>query len=98
MPAYWLISVPFEKQKDATWHKLRRAVAEEPNDYAELCSLAMPAFKTGTLDELIVLSNDLAKHDQVIEATVNKLAETTRNLLQEDQEHLSMHLTVNERK
>ncbi|RKP06125.1 ATPase V1 complex subunit C [Thamnocephalis sphaerospora] len=97
MPSYWLISVPATDRKDAAWHKLRQAVAEEPADHAEICGLAVPPFKTGTLDGLMSLSNDLVKHDQATESTVNKLAEALRALLQGDQEHLRLHLTVNDK-
>ncbi|KAI9597747.1 hypothetical protein BDF19DRAFT_434330 [Syncephalis fuscata] len=104
MPQYWLISVPVnagnsstgqaEQDRVQSWHQLRRSIAEEPTEYAETCALKFPSFKTGSLDGLMTLSDELVKYDQALEATANKLADTLGNLLGEERKHLSLHLTV----
>ncbi|THH27026.1 hypothetical protein EUX98_g7171 [Antrodiella citrinella] len=54
-------------------------------------------FKTGTLDTLISLSEDLPKQDAFFTATVAKTVETLRNLLNNDPSKLSQHILVDER-
>lgn len=67
-----------------------------------LCAV-LPAYiiriisKTGTLDSLITLSEDLPKQDAFFTATVAKNVETLRNLLNNDPSKLSQHILVDER-
>ncbi|KAI8050951.1 hypothetical protein BDF22DRAFT_600183, partial [Syncephalis plumigaleata] len=64
------------------------------SEYAETCALRFPQFKTGSLDGLMTLSDELVKYDQSLEAAANKLADTLGNLLDGEREHLNLHLTV----
>lgn len=52
--------------------------------------------KTGTLDSLVSLSEDLPKQDASFTATVAKTVDTLRNLLNNDPTKLSQHVVVNE--
>lgn len=52
--------------------------------------------KTGTLESLISLSEDLPKQDAFFTATVAKIVDTLRNLLNNDSSKLSQHILVNE--
>ncbi|THH21563.1 hypothetical protein EW146_g37 [Bondarzewia mesenterica] len=55
-----------------------------------------PFHQTGTLDSLIALSEELPKQDAFFTATVAKIVETLRNLLNNDPAKLSQHILVNE--
>ncbi|EEB86593.1 hypothetical protein MPER_16396, partial [Moniliophthora perniciosa FA553] len=65
-----------------------------PNSLGEL---TIPSFKTGTLDSLISLSEELPKQDTYFTNTVAKIVDTLRNLLNNDPSKLSQHILVNER-
>lgn len=54
------------------------------------------ASQTGTLDSLVVLSEELPKQDAVFTATVAKTVDTLRNLLNNDPSKLAQHIQVNE--
>lgn len=56
----------------------------------------MCVLKTGTLDLLIALSEDLPKQDAFFTATVAKTVDTLRNLLNNDSSKLAQHVLVNE--
>ncbi len=53
--------------------------------------------KTGTLDSLIALSEDLPKQETYFTATVAKVVDTLRNLLNNDPSRLAQHILVDER-
>lgn len=57
----------------------------------------MTYLKTGTLELLITLSEDLPKQDAFFTATVAKIVDTLRNLLNNDPSRLAQHTLVNER-
>lgn len=84
MSSYWLISLPAVPTPTSAWQTLRAAVGESPNEHCEVIQIRTPEFKVGTLDTLIVASEQLQKEDQVIETTVHKLVETLRNMLKEE--------------
>ena len=52
--------------------------------------------KTGTLESLVTLSEELPKHDAFFTATVAKTVDTLRNLLNNDPSKLAQHVLVNE--
>ena len=52
--------------------------------------------KTGTLEALVGLSEELPKTDTFFTATVAKTVDTLRNLLNNDPSKLSQHILVNE--
>ncbi len=58
--------------------------------------ISLPPFKTGTLQSLISLADDLPKHDAAFTSIVSKIVDTLRNLLNDDREALSQHVRVNE--
>lgn len=59
--------------------------------------LNLPPLKTGTLDSLISLSDDLPKFDSTFTSIVAKIHETLRSLLNDDENALAQHCLVNER-
>ncbi|ORX89653.1 ATPase V1 complex subunit C [Basidiobolus meristosporus CBS 931.73] len=93
MPQYWLVSVPANGSKDSSFQSLRTSI----NEVAEASSLELPEFKIGTLDTLVVLSDDLVKYDQAFEATVVKMVDNLKALLRGDAAQLEEALTVNEK-
>lgn len=62
----------------------------------EMGPLSLPPLKTGTLESLIYLSEDLPKYDTTFTGVVAKIVDTLRNLLNNDAEALSQHIQVNE--
>lgn len=52
--------------------------------------------QTGTLDSLISLSEDIPKHDAFFTATVAKIVDTLRSLLNNDPSKLVQHVLVDE--
>lgn len=56
----------------------------------------MAVTQTGTLDTLIALSEEIPKQDAYFTATVAKVVDTLRNLLNNDPSRLAQHVLVNE--
>lgn len=63
----------------------------------EIGLLSLPPLKTGTLESLITLSEDLPKQDTIFTGVVAKIVDTLRNLLNNDADALSQHIQVNEK-
>ncbi|KAG1757907.1 ATPase V1 complex subunit C [Suillus lakei] len=81
----WLIAVPQDGDSEG---KLPQ--------HTRVAELGIPSFKTGTLDSLIALSEELPKQDAFFTATVAKIVDTLRNLLNNDPTKLAQHVLVNE--
>lgn len=70
---YWLVSLPHDGGADQAWTRLQEATTYT-NDYSSNFKFALPeSFRVGTLDSLLALSDDLAKVNQAVEGTVNKV-------------------------
>ena len=71
---YWLVSLPWLDgvNEDRTWQLLQNKVSFESN-LAENYKFKLPELRVGTLDSLMVLSDDLVKTNALVEAVVNKL-------------------------
>ena len=107
--AYWLLAVPLENHDP---HAMYSSLASKlgltdssssSNNSASSSSLVtsmgqitFPPFKTGTLQSLIALSDELPKHDGALTALVLKLVDTLKALLNNDADSLTQHLQVNE--
>ncbi|KAJ3771545.1 hypothetical protein EV361DRAFT_894824 [Lentinula raphanica] len=94
----WIISAPLNGDSEGLLQELTAKLSQQsrslsPNSIAEL---GIPSFKTGTLDSLIALSEDLPKQDTFFTNTVAKVVDTLRNLLNNDPSKLSQHILVNE--
>ncbi|KAI9293296.1 ATPase, V1 complex, subunit C [Neoconidiobolus thromboides FSU 785] len=89
MTLYWLISLPTRVNgnqrsgdKSMALSNLRTLVSEvDPTAGSELASLTLPELKVGTLDSLVILSDELAKYDTTFEGILLKLVDTLRNNL-----------------
>lgn len=94
----WLISVPQDGEaegllQEVTTKLVKQSKSLPPNNISQL---NIPTFKTGTLDSLISLSEDLPKQESFFTQTVAKIVDTLRNLLNNDPSKLSQHILVNE--
>ena len=96
--AYWIISVPLE---DSDPHRMFSELGSKllsdggsaSNDFGQL---SFPPLKTGTLESLISLSEDLPKLDGQYTQIVAKIIDTLRALLNNDEAALAQHVLVNE--
>ena len=59
----WLVSAPGEKTSQETWDRLQSATSSLSTNY----KFNVPDLKVGTLDQLVGLSDDLAKLDSAAE-------------------------------
>lgn len=78
----WIISAPANPTKQATISALATRLSDSSDTYP----FQTPDFKVGTLDSLIVLSDELIKTDVAVEASVVKIAEALKNLIQNDEQ------------
>lgn len=94
---YWLISVPNGDAEPAmVLQDLKSKLAPSSNALAGVSPFQIPELKVGTLDALVVLSEDLNKHDGQFTAIWSKLADTIKSLLG-DPSKLIQNLVVDER-
>ncbi|KAI0824128.1 ATPase V1 complex subunit C [Trametes gibbosa] len=94
----WLVSVPESGDAEGLYHELSTKLSSGSKSVApsNLAQLSIPSFKTGTLDSLVTLSEELPKHDAFFTATVAKTVDTLRNLLNNAPSKLAQHILVNE--
>lgn len=74
-----MISAPANPTKAETVQLLSDRLCK--HDHATLFPFVIPDFKVGTLDSLIVLSDELQKTDGVIEGMVVKISDSLKGLL-----------------
>lgn len=96
--AYWMISVPMQNNDPhSMMSTLSRALLRDNVTTSdELGVLTLPPLKTGTLESLVTLSEDLPKYDTQFTQVVAKIVDTLRNLLNNDADALSQHVQINE--
>ncbi|KAJ3479173.1 hypothetical protein NLI96_g9247 [Meripilus lineatus] len=94
----WLISIPQDGDSEGLFQEVHTKLAGQSRSAASgLSQLPIPSFKTGTLESLISLSEDLPKQDNFFTSTVAKTVDTLRNLLNNEPSKLIQHILVNER-
>uniref|UniRef100_A0A9J2P3I6 V-type proton ATPase subunit C n=1 Tax=Ascaris lumbricoides TaxID=6252 RepID=A0A9J2P3I6_ASCLU len=86
----WLISAPGEKTAQETWDKLNRTTTNLSNNY----KFNIPDLKVGTLDQLVGLSDDLAKLDTTAEQVTRKLVQYFGEVLEDERDKLAENLVV----
>lgn len=94
---YWFISVPAEGNKSVVFESLKSKLSAPGPDYAEVYQFIIPEFKIGTLDALVVISDELIKYDQSFESTAFKIVDILRTLLQGDLDQVAANLIVNDK-
>ena len=82
MSNFFLLSVPATHPIDATVGKI-----------VESWPFSLPEFKVGTLDSLMVLSDELSKHDALVESIVIRVSESLKSLLNNEND-LNSNLLV----
>ncbi|CAG8483112.1 6171_t:CDS:10 [Diversispora eburnea] len=87
---YWFISVPAEGKKTVVLENLKSKL---PADLAEVDQFIIPEFKIGTLDALVVISDELVKYDQYFESAVMRIVDILRNL----KDDINNNLVVNDK-
>ncbi|KAJ3043755.1 hypothetical protein HDV00_004161 [Rhizophlyctis rosea] len=95
--SYLFISAPADPTKQDAVNKLKEKIASKHNELAEIFPFTLPDFKVGTLDSLVVLSDDLQKMDQNFESITVKISENMRTLLNNDVEQWKLNLTVSDK-
>jgi len=77
----WIISVPQDGDSEGLLEELGSKLLQQSKTFSQsnIGQLSIPSFKTGTLDSLISLSEDLPKHDVNFTAVIAKIVETLRN-------------------
>ncbi|KAF9480443.1 ATPase, V1 complex, subunit C [Pholiota conissans] len=94
----WLISVPQGHDPQGTFRKVSTNLTQQAKlPPRNVGHLVIPSFKTGTLDSLIGLSEDLPKLEGFFTTTVAKIVDTLRNLLNNDPAKLEQHVLVDEK-
>lgn len=93
MPEFWLISAPGDKTCQQTWDKLNSAT--KANNMSINYKFHIPDLKVGTLDQLVGLTDDLAKLDTFVEGVIRKLVSYMAEIMEEQKELLHENLTVN---
>ncbi|KAH0838586.1 ATPase V1 complex subunit C [Lanmaoa asiatica] len=94
----WLIAIPSDGDAEGILPEIAsKLVQVSRSSQTAVAEFAIPAFKTGTLDSLITLSEELPKQDAFFTSTVAKTVDTLRNLLNNDPAKLAQHILVNER-
>ncbi|KAJ7932639.1 hypothetical protein B0H13DRAFT_1701601 [Mycena leptocephala] len=91
----WLIAVPQDGDSEGLLQEISPKLSQQSKSNL-VAPLTIPSFKTGTLDGLISLSEDLPKQESFFTATVAKTVDTLRNLLNNDPSKLNQHILVNE--
>ncbi|VDK71980.1 unnamed protein product [Litomosoides sigmodontis] len=86
----WLISAPNEGSPQETWDKLNRTTGAMSVNY----KFNVPDLKVGTLDQLVGLSDDLAKLDTTAEQVTRKLTQYFADVLEDEHDKLQENLIV----
>ncbi|KAF5377604.1 hypothetical protein D9615_005199 [Tricholomella constricta] len=92
----WLIAVPNDGEAEGLFQELHSKLSHL-SKFTGLAQFEIPSFKTGTLDSLIALSEDIPKQDTFFTATVAKTVDTLRSLLNNDPAKLAQHILINEK-
>ena len=69
---YWLVCLPILEPEERTWTLLQNKTTYE-SDLSINFKFAIPELRVGTLDTLMVLSDDLVKVNALVESVVNKI-------------------------
>lgn len=93
----WLLSVPQDGDSEGLLQEIHTKFSSKSLPTNGVAQLQIPAFKTGTLEGLITLSEELPKQDSFFTQTVAKIVDILRNLLNNDPAKLAQHILVEER-
>ena len=77
---YWLVALPLLDGPDRTWSTLQQ-ISTYNAPLSTNHRFSIPELRVGTLDTLMVLSDDLVKVNALLESVVNKIRRQVRDLL-----------------
>ncbi|XP_063606883.1 V-type proton ATPase subunit C-like [Penaeus indicus] len=92
---YWLISAPGDKTCQQTWEKMNNTTSVQ-NQLCVNYKFHIPDLKVGTLDQLVGLSDDLAKLDTYVESITRKMANYLGEVLEDQRDKLAENLLANQ--
>ncbi|KAG6845671.1 hypothetical protein H0H87_005878 [Tephrocybe sp. NHM501043] len=92
----WLIAVPSDGETEGLSQELHSKLVHQSKS-TRLAQFEIPSFKTGTLDSLVALSEDIPKQDTAFTSTVAKTVDTLRSLLNNDPAKLAQHILIDEK-
>jgi len=93
----WLLSIPQDGDSEGLLQEMHTKFSSKSLPTNGLAHLQIPAFKTGTLESLITLSEELPKQDSFFTQTIAKIVDILRNLLNNDPSRLVQHILIEER-
>jgi len=82
---YWIVSVPYEENKSKTFKNIKQKLQTEQK-LCECFEFKIPKLKTGTLDQLMTLSDDLIKYDNTVESITMKMLRTLSDVGEIDEQ------------
>ncbi|XP_028844299.1 V-type proton ATPase subunit C 1-B isoform X2 [Denticeps clupeoides] len=80
MADFWLISVPLDMSSTKSLEKLKRAASKA--NLASSFRFPIPEFKTGTLDVLLAVSEDLSRLDSCAESVMRKTSQCMAEVME----------------
>ncbi|KAI0067873.1 ATPase V1 complex subunit C [Artomyces pyxidatus] len=94
----WLVAIPQDGDSEGVVEELSTKLSQQSRSFSRsnIAQMSIPSFKTGTLESLVSLSEELPKQETTFTAVVAKIVDTLRNLLNNDPSKLSQHILVNE--
>ncbi|SHO79857.1 Similar to S.cerevisiae protein VMA5 (Subunit C of the V1 peripheral membrane domain of V-ATPase) [Malassezia sympodialis ATCC 42132] len=95
--SYWIVSVPVQEEKSTEqMHRelVSRLVRDSACEEQDLAPLPLPELKTGTLESLIIMAEDLPKIDALFGSITTRIVDTLRALVNDDEEALNEHLLI----
>lgn len=95
--SYWIVSAPVQEEKstEQMYKDLsQRLVSDSAAERSDVAPLTFPQLKTGTLESLIALSEELPKTDAFFASVVTRIVDTLRALFNDDDQALNEHLVL----
>lgn len=92
---FWLVSVPGDKSPQQTWEKLNKATSIDSQLSVNM-PFHIPDLKVGTLDQLVGLSDELARLDTFVESVMRKMANYLGEVLEDQRDKLHENLHANQ--
>lgn len=95
--SYWIVSVPVQEEKSTDqMHSelVSRLLRDSACEERDLAPLPVPELKTGTLESLIIMAEDLPKIETLFASVTTRIVDTLRALVNDDEQALNEHLTI----
>ena len=88
---YWLVALPLLDGPDRTWSTLQQ-ISTYNAPLSTNHRFSIPELRVGTLDTLMVLSDDLVKVNALLESVVNKIRRQVRAFTTPPSSETSQHI------